>query len=71
MQTYHTKWLVKEELRTQSAPSNIRYLKRLDVGDIVRMQPIRTDGSESEREERETEREKGGCGEDSVLYALL
>ena len=35
---------LKEKRRTQSTPrpTNLRNLKRLDVGDIARMPPIRT-----------------------------
>ena len=33
---------LKEKRRTQSTPTNLRDLQRLDVGDTVRMQPIRT-----------------------------
>ena len=33
---------IKKKWRTQSAPYNIRDLNRLDVGDTVRMHPIRT-----------------------------
>ena len=40
---------LKDKWRTQSTPTNLRDLKRLDVGDIVRMQPIRTGERESGR----------------------